>query len=126
MLFQIAQPIQRTILASAARTATPTATAQDNPFCKGLDVIVDVTALTATGTLTVTIDAQDPASAKWYNLLTGAAIVGTGTTVYRIAPGLTAAANLIANDVLPRTWRVVVTHGNGVSITYSVGAVLLP
>jgi hypothetical protein len=43
------------------------------------------------------------------------------TTVLKVGPGLTAAANLVANDMIPSIWRVIVTHGDTDSATYSVG-----
>lgn len=62
---------------------------------------------------------------KYYTLLASAALTGTGTTRYRIYPGLTADANVVASDVLPRTWRVTVAVADADSATYSIGAVIL-
>ncbi len=111
---------QGTLLPSAARTAAIVTRDMLNEDSQYLDVIVDVTAWTA-GSITPTIQGQDPASGKWYTLLAGAALVAVGTTVLRIGPGLTAAANLVANVALPRTWRVSVAVGGAQSITYSIG-----
>lgn len=110
----------RSVYASTARTATPTAVSIDDIYVKGVQIIIDVTAASATPSVVPTIDGYDPLSDSWYNLLTGAAITGTGTTVLRIHPDLTAAANLIAKDFLPRTYRIVMTHADADSITYSV------
>jgi hypothetical protein len=111
------------IFASAARTATPN---QQRLGCRSqfraLSVVVDMTAVTATGTVTVAIDAIDPASGKAVNLLTSAALSTVATTRYRISPDLVAAANVTAQDHLPPTLQITATHGNGVSMTYSVGA----
>lgn len=115
-----------TILASAARTATPTAVAQGTAGYRGVHVVIDVTAVTATPSVVPTIDGYDDLSGKWYNLLTGAAITATGTTVLKIYPGIGTVANAAASDILPATWRVVMTHGDADSITYSVAANLLP
>jgi hypothetical protein len=111
-----------TILASAARTATPTKVDQTNYAARGVIVVIDVTAITATPSVTFTIQGKDPLSGKYFTILASAAITGVGTTVLRVAPGLTAAANLVANDVLPQTWAVDAVHGDSDSITYSVGA----
>ena len=114
-----------TLLASAARTATPTADSltRNDPNALGVHVIVDVTASAATPSVVVTIEGQDPASGKWYALLTSAAFTGsTETRVLKVYPGITVAANLSAADVLPASWRVVLTHADADSITYSVGA----
>jgi hypothetical protein len=88
-----------------------------------LHVVTDVTASAATPSVVMTIDALDTVSGKYYNLLTSAAFTGgTETRVLKIGPGLTAAANLAANDVIPSTLRITMTHGDADSITYSVGA----
>lgn len=78
-----------------------------------------------TGSVTLDIQGKDPVSGKYYSILTGAAVTTNSTNVYKIHPGLTAAANAVANDMLPRTYRVVVTANNANSATYSVGAMLV-
>jgi hypothetical protein len=114
----------RTLFPSSARTATPAAVNfEDNTQRRqGGHFIVDVTAIGPAPTITVTIEAFDIASGKWYALLTSAAITAVGTTVLKIYPGVTPAANAAASDILPPTWRMRVTHGNSDSITYSIGA----
>lgn len=109
----------RTIFASTARTATESATFACGTL--GGIFIIDATAVTATGSVVFTILGCDPASGKTYTILASAAIVGTGTTVLRVHPELTAAANTIAKDMLPAAVKVTATHANGVSVTYSVG-----
>jgi len=108
-----------TVLTSAARTTTQTTTFT-NYNSTYLRVVLDVTAA-GTGSITLSIDAQDAVSGKWVNLLTGAPVTTISTNVYRVGPGLTAVANATANDFLSRNMRVVVTHNNANSITYSVG-----
>ena len=117
---------ETTILASAARTATPTKVDQTNAAARGVIVVIDVTAITATPSVVFTIQGKDPLSGKYYAILASAAIVATGTTGLRVYPGLTAAANLVASDLLPRTWAVDAVHGDSDSITYSVGALAIP
>jgi len=117
----MADKYNRSIYQSAARTATPTAIQVDDDNVQGIQVIIDVTASAATPSVVPTIDGFDPLSEKWYNLLTGSAITGTSTTVLRIHPELTAAANLTAQDFLPEVYRVVMTHADADSITYTVG-----
>jgi len=111
-----------TVYASAARTATPTAAKLAVARARALFVVVDVTAGT-TLSIVPTIDGWDELSQKWFNLLTGASITGVvAARVLRVGPGLVAAANLTANDYLPETVRVVMTHSNANSATYSVSA----
>lgn len=110
-----------TLLASAARTATLQSSDQTNYNGRGLHVVLDVTSA-GTGSITLTIQAKDALSGKYYTLLAGAAVTTNSTNVYKVYPGFPATANVSANDLLPRTWRIDVTHNNGNSITYSVGA----
>ncbi len=111
-----------TILGSAARTAAQVNSAdQQNLTWSGATVIVDVTAFTA-GTYTPKIQGKDPASGKYYDILTGTAIGGISTNVLKVYPGITAAANAAVSDVLPRVWRVQLNGAAGQSMTFSVGA----
>lgn len=87
-----------------------------------LHVIIDVTAVTATPLLTVKIQGKDPASGKYYDILVSAVIGTVSTTVLKVGPAFTVAANLVANDMIPSIWRVTVTHGDTDSATYSIGA----
>lgn len=110
------------VLESAARTATSNV-ALINSRGKALHLVVDVTANPGTlGSITVTIQAKDPVSGKFYTLLASAAITAVGTTVYRVGPALTAAANLVANDVVPKDLNILVTANNANPMTYSIGA----
>lgn len=111
-----------TILASAARTATVNGDLQYNNAGRGVHVVIDATAAADTPSVVFTIQGYDPVSQKYYTILASAAIVGTGTTVLKVYPGITAAANASVSDVLPRLWRVIATHGDADSITYSVAA----
>ncbi len=110
-----------TAYASAARTATPTAVVM-TPSAEGkvLHLVINVTAVTSTPSVVPTIDYIDELSGAAYNILTGAAITATGTTVLKIGLGLTAAANTVANDALGNVVKLTMTHGNANSITYSV------
>lgn len=108
------------LLASASRTTTQTPADQTNGTDAGLHVILDVTTV-GTGSVTLSINGKDPASGKYYPLLTGAAVVTNSTNVYRVGRGLTAAANTTANDLVPRTFQIVVTANNANAVTYSVG-----
>ena len=115
-----------TVYASAARTATPTAAEQEfGGLAKGIHVVIDVTAVTSTPSVVPTIDGFDALSTKWYNLLTGAAITATGTTVLKIYPGIGTSPGAAASDVVPPRFRIVMTHGNANSITYTVAAIPL-
>lgn len=109
------------VFASAARTATSTKSILTP--CLGGAFIINVTAAAATPSVVFTVKGVDPASGATWDILASAAITGTGTTVLRIHPSLTAAANTIAKDFLPQAVLVTATHADADSITYSVGFV---
>jgi hypothetical protein len=112
------------IYASAARTATPDTQEFELPAgTKYGNFILDVTAVTATPALTFKVEGVDRVSGKVYSVLTaGSAVATVSTTVYKVGPGLTAAAGSIANDFLPQVIRVTVTHGDTDSATYTLAA----
>lgn len=114
-----------TFLASAARTTTQTGADTLNRGHKGIKVVLDMTVV-GTGSVTVTIQGKDETSGKYYTILAGAAVTTNSTNVYTVYPALPATANVSANDVLPSTWRLLVTANNSNTATYSVGYVLLP
>lgn len=116
---------QVTVLASAARTATPTKVLQSNPGARGLHLIIDVTAASATPSVVFTIQGYSALGSDYYTILASAAVTATGQTVLRVFPGATAAANTVANDMLPAQWAVDAVHADADSITYSVAASLL-
>lgn len=110
----------KSILTSAARTSSPSAT--DQTMFGGIAVIVyvNITVLTATGTLQTVIEGKDPVSGVYFTLLQSAAETTTGLKIYRVDPRLTDSAGLIAATTMPRIFRIRNVHGNAVSITYSV------
>lgn len=110
-----------TALVSAARTATVSSADITNLGGEGITVVLDVTASAATPSITLKIEGKDDLSGKYYTILESAAVTGTSTNVYRVHPMLTAAANLIAKDIMPKTFRITMTHSDADSITYSVG-----
>ncbi|KKM96117.1 hypothetical protein LCGC14_1181370 [marine sediment metagenome] len=113
------------LLASLARTANVNTPDQTNFGHKGLHLIIDVTAINLTPSVVPTIQGKDPLSGKYYDLLVGVAIIATGTTILKIYPGIVAAANVAASDILPLIWRLQLVHADADSITYSVAAALV-
>ena len=116
-------PQEKTLLASAARTASADGSDQTNTVGRGLVVVIDCTAATASPSVVFTVQGKDSLSGKYYTLLASAAITGISTTVLRIYPGLTAAGNLVASDVAPRVYRVITTAADADSLTCSVGGI---
>ena len=114
-----------TYLASAAQTTTQTQADQTTSnLVRGIKVVLDVTVNTI-GSVTLEIDGKDAASGKYFALVTGVAVVSTGTSIYTVYPGITAVTNAAVSDVLPHTWRIKLTANNANSVTYSVGYTLL-
>jgi hypothetical protein len=109
-----------TLLTSASRTTTQTSADIPNPVGRFLHVILDTTTI-GTGSVTVTINGKDPASGKYYLLLSGAAVITNTTSVYKVGPGLPATANVSANDMVPELFQIVVTANNANAVVYSVG-----
>jgi hypothetical protein len=115
-----------TVFASAARTATESSPDFHNADgYRGLVLIIDATASAATPSVVFTLQGYSGLGSDYYTILASAAVTGAATSVLRVYPALTAAANLVANDVLPPVWRVTATAGDADSLTYSVNALLL-
>lgn len=120
------QNAQATINLVAA-SANQTGPVQDGSFGRGLLVFVNVSALAGTTpSLTVTIKGVDPVSGATYTILASAAITTTGLTVLRVYPGLTAAANLTASDVIPPNFQISATiAGTGPQVTATISTQVL-
>ena len=110
------------VCALDAVTASTTNFDRSNWGARGIHLVIDVTARTSTSTLTVTIQGKDPVSGKFYTILASTAISAVSTVVLKVYPGLTAAANLAANDVIPSEWRVVATVASAGAITATIAA----
>jgi len=114
-------------LTAANAAAAPTSQDIDVSNYGGIILYIDITGITGTTpTLTVTIQGKDDVSGKYHTILASAALNATGTTVLRVYPGLTAAANLTANDVLAKTIRVTTAIGGTTpAVTATISSVLI-
>lgn len=110
-----------TILASGARTTTQTS--DDYQGGTGLHLIINMTSA-GTGSVTPKIQGKGNLG-TYYDILVGSAITTDSVNVLKVGPGIGQVANGAAADILPPTWRVVVTANNANSATYSVTAVML-
>jgi hypothetical protein len=106
-------------------TGTYVSAIQNNMFRNGVKLVVDITAISGSATLTVTIQGYDQVSGKFYTILTSAALAATATTVLTVYPSIAAAANTAANDVLPTSWRVQAVVAVAGTVTATIGAALL-
>lgn len=113
-----------TVLSSAARTSDPSIAVQTNANARGVELFLNVSAVSATPSIVLKVEGRDPVSLGYFNLLTSSAITAVGLYRFVIYPGIDAVANVKVNDVLTRTWRCLVEHADGDSITYSIGAYL--
>lgn len=131
-------PVEGTLFASAARTATHNSSDYFNAGGhRGIVITIDATAETDTASVVFTLQRKDATSGKYSTILASSAVEAVGTTVMRVYPGFTDRvasddattwANVanVKNDVLPALWRLLATHADGDSITYSVGFCLIP
>lgn len=115
------------LLASAARTTTVTSEQISSGGAGHLTLCIDVTALAATPAVTPAVQVQEISGGAWKAIWTAAAaitdVTGTGTYLYAIGVGLLASVpggyTDVENVVLPPVFRIVLTHGDADSITYS-------
>lgn len=115
---------KRTLTASGARTTTYTGPDQKLGGYRGVRVTVNVTAVTSTPSTTFKIQRKN-ADGTYTDVLASAAVTATGTIPLTVYPGLTAAANSVANDHLGDTFRFVAVHGNANAMTYNAVITLL-
>lgn len=114
------------ITLTAAGSGSTTGTVQDGSNGRGILLFVNISAISGTTpTLTVTLKGLDP-NGNAYTILASSALNATGLTVLKVYPALTAAANAVANDVLPVSWRIDTTIGGTTpSVTATISANLL-
>ena len=109
-------------------TATGTITGDARRNTKGapgLRFDTEVSGVAGTPTLTVSIEYQDARSGAWYNLLTGVGITANGHQVLQVDPRVPAAANLVAQQIPPTTFRAKgVLTGTVTGITWNVQCTL--
>lgn len=122
------------LLSSAARTATTQTPDQGTPAgIRGVILVLDITAAPNTAeTLTVSLQARDPATGEYvtltaFNATAKGEELSEGTTLaYTVYPAAAETTAVGSHEVqalpLPRAWRAVVTHSGEGSWTYSLGA----
>ena len=98
---------------------------QTNYNFRGGHFIVNISSYIS-GNYTPHIQAKDPVSGVYYDVLIGTALSANGTTVLKVYPGIGVSANGSASDTLSLTWRVQLVGASTPSMTVSVDAFLLP
>ena len=112
---------EQVLLPSAARTTAQTSQDFSAEEVLSSDFVFNVTLDPGTASVTPSIQGKDPLSGAYYTILTGAAVAATGVTVMRVGPSIIAAANVAANAILPKEFRVSVAVADAESLTYSFG-----
>ncbi len=108
---------------TTAAAGTTNSTDQVNYNGRGLQVGVNITAVSGGQTLTVNIQGKDAASATYYTLLASAALGSVAFTQLTVYPGGLTTANVATPQPLPRVWRVqAVVAGAGTTVTATIGA----
>ncbi len=115
----------RVLMASAARTATNNSGDIRNAVHRGCRVHIKVTADPAAASVVFTIQGKDNISGDYYTVLASAAVTSTGDTYLHVYPGIAAASNAAVSAVLPPYWRLLATHADADSMTYSANVELL-
>lgn len=98
---------------------------QTNNNYKGGHFIINIVTATS-GTYTPHIQAKDPISGLYYDILVGSALSAVGTTILKVYPGIGVVANGSASDILPQIWRVQLIGASTPSMVLSVDAYLEP
>jgi len=125
--------VARTLLSSAARTATTSSADQTNYNHRGVAVFLNVTANPGgVETLTVSIECKNSLGVTYNAVTTFAAITPAVNAqyIFVLYPGTTGFTATTGMQVQPiplaaRTFRVTVTHSAGGSWTYTLSAQLL-
>lgn len=114
-----------TVFPSAARAVAQDYTSDDFsvPYGKTLTLIINVTAGASTPAVTPKIQGVT-GLAVVYSCLTGAQITSTSaaTVVMRVGSGCPETSNLSTGIPLPAVFRIVMTHADTDSLTYSIEA----
>jgi hypothetical protein len=119
-------PKSQELIASGASTASQS-TGWINGANRPFILCVDITAVTATPSITPKLEIKDPSSddvIKMWEAAAALTTVGKGT--YYFASGADTSATLgditeVVDLAEPSVWRLTVTHADADSITYSVG-----
>ncbi len=99
-----------------------------NTSGSGIRFVLNLSAVTATGSISLAIYDADPVTFNLYGpaLLMSAPITAIGIYPFTVYPGLAAVANSVANNVVGRFFGYQIAPANGVNMTYSLSYSLIP
>jgi hypothetical protein len=109
------------LYASAARTTTPavsTAYRRQGQYRGGV-LQINVTAETSTPSVVFTLQQQSASTYAWSTIVESAAISTVSTVNIVVHPSAPDIANLSESTQMGNRWRLIATHGNSDSITYT-------
>ena len=114
-----------TAFVSAARTATATSDDLKNHNYTYLTIFVDATVEADTASVTPSVQIKEIEGGAYFTIWTAAAAIeAVGQTAYQLGPGLLTSVDEdwtdTGNVVIPRTFRIVMTHADSDALTYSV------
>lgn len=112
-----------TIINASNVTTTQTSSTQINYNHRGCIIVLQTTAI-GTGSVTLSINGIEPLSNYTWTILSGSAVTTNTTVLYKVHPNLPASANSVAQDILPRSWQVVVNANNANTATYAVYGIM--
>lgn len=115
--------IENTILASAARTSITSGADQLNYYYNRMLIVVSVTANTGAISVRPNLQIKDPISGGYATVWTAKSnITAQGIYTYMFGDGLSGGSFTETEPfgIPARTWRFVMVHNNGNSVTYSV------
>lgn len=112
------------VVTLAAASAGGNSTDQINFNGRGLQLGINITALTGTSpTLTVTVQGKDAASGAYYPILVSAVLAAVAFTQITVYPGALTSANVSTPQPLPRIWRILYAIGGTTpAVTATIGA----
>lgn len=115
------------IFASEARTATHNSAFFKNTFnARGVRLFISSTDVTDTPSVTFAIQIYDKRANVYHTVLTSAAVTTEANSYIEVYPDGAATANVRFVTHIGKGFRVVATHADADSITYSVNAEWLP
>lgn len=123
--------VQRSLLPSAARTATVACPVQNEVTARAIRLYLNITVASGSGGLQPVIRGYDKISGATVSLSTGGtAIVATGCYCYEMGLGLLSTAKQgnieeCQNRPVPVQWDVNVVAGDASSYTYSLSVEVL-
>ena len=122
--------VQRSLLVSAARTASTACLLQADAVQQFVRLYLNVTAASGTGGLQPQIRGYDKISGAAVAISTGGvAVIATGLYVYEFVQSANVAAGAVKESLsrfLPVQWDVQVVHGDASSYTYSLSCEVAP